>query len=156
MDEWKQMISVANIFSDATKILEAVQSALDTKLGEAKNLSLRTVIPVIVLKSFACEMYLKSQLSHNGNTSIPRQHNLYELYRNLNSQTKTKINKKLKSKMIMVNHNYKIDDIDRDIQGVSKAFEQWRYFYEDSYSIDLQFLNVFYDTLMDPSIRPPL
>jgi hypothetical protein len=157
MDEWKEMISVANIFNDSTKMLEVLQKALlNVKKDSSIKLSSTTTIPIIVLKAFACEMYLKSYLSKNGSTSIPKTHNLYELYRNLNKTMKSKINKLLVSKMKMSNKNYNQSNIESDIQSVANTFEEWRYFYESNYTLNILFLNTFYDTLIDPLIRPRL
>jgi HEPN domain-containing protein len=157
MEEWKEMISVANIFSDSTKMLETLQMALlKVKNDESVKLSKTTMIPIIVLKAFACEMYLKSYLSKDGSSSIPKTHNLYELYRNLNKTTKNKINKTLVSKMNMINKNYNQSSIESDILSVANTFEEWRYFYESNYTLNFLFLNTFYDTLIDSSIHPPV
>lgn len=155
MEEWKKMISVANIFSDSIQMLEVLKKAISKEKNcEFDYLSKTTNIPVIVLKAFACEMYLKSYLSKDGSISIPRRHNLYELYRNLSRNTKSKVNRILLDKMKISNKDYKQLDIDLDISKVANAFEEWRYFYEGDYSIDLYFLNAFYDTLNSLSRLP--
>ena len=155
MEEWIAIISVANIFSDSTKMLEAIQKALEkVKASDTNRLAATSLIPIIVLKAFACEMYLKSYLSKEGSRSIPKTHNLHELYRNLDKTTKAKINKLLMTKMKMININYVQSNIEQDILSVANAFEEWRYFYESNYKLNFIFLNTFYDTLIDPLIRP--
>lgn len=76
MEEWEKIISVANIFSDSTKLLKVFQTALSKQNNsDAVNISKQTIIPTVGLKAFACEMYLKSYLSKGGATSIPKTHN---------------------------------------------------------------------------------
>lgn len=155
MNDWKKMISVANIFSDSTKMLEVLQVALsNNENNEAVKIASTTTIPIIVLKAFACEMYLKAYLSKEGSSSIPKTHDLHLLFRNLSKQGKSRINFKLLSKLQQSNKEYKSDDLEKDLIGVSNAFEEWRYFYEKSNHINIQFLNMFYETLRELSLSP--
>ena len=156
MEDWKKLISVANVFNGSTKILDAVSDGLSKqKSKDAIDISLHTLIPSIVLKAFACEMYLKTYIANQGGT-VPKTHDLYELFRNINKVTRAKISKLLIQMCLQsVDPEYNLDKLDNDIKKISLAFEEWRYFYEKSNTIDIQFLNIFLKALTDPSITPP-
>ena len=155
MEEWKGMKSVADVFSNSTFMLKAISSALDAQVEvKHKELMASAYIPQIVLMAFSCEMYLKSYISFQGGT-VPRVHDLYELYRNLNKKIKSKLNKIITQKMRNYRQSYMIDNVEDDIRKIADVFEEWRYFYEKNNSIDIQFLESFFSSLKDPSIALP-
>lgn len=155
MNDWKKIVSVANIFSDSTKMLEVLQVALSkNESNDALKIAATSTIPIIVLKAFACEMYLKAYLSQEGSSAIPRTHDLYLLFRNLSKQGKSRIKSKLLLKLQHSDKEYRVDDLEKDLIGVSNAFEEWRYFYEKSNHINMHFLNMFYETLRELSVPP--
>src|SRR5690554_1843918 len=119
MEEWKGMKSVADIFSNSTFMLKAIADALDAQTDvKNKELMASAYIPQIVLKAFSCEMYIKSYISFQGGT-VPKMHNLYELYRNLNNQFKSKLKKIITQKMKVHKNDYTIDDVEVDIKNIA-------------------------------------
>ncbi len=103
------------------------------------------IYPFIVNKSFACELYLKTILKMNGQ-QIPRGnrgHMLNELFNEVCEKEKLLEN-------ISKSFRMKKDLITEEINGISKAFEEWRYIYEkDENQLNYGFLNGFCDFLDD-------
>jgi hypothetical protein len=52
--------------------------------------------------------------------------------------------------------NYDDSRVEDDIKLISHTFQEWRYFYEKDNNINLQFLEVFFNSLKNKTISPPL
>ncbi len=156
MDEWTKIVSVANIFNDATKMLNVMSKALIKQNNQnAHKIASHVTIPVIVLKAFACEMYLKAFISLQGSV-VPKVHDLAVLFRNVNKSTRIKLYKKMIALGLNIDPDYNQSKVDDDINKIAHSFEEWRYFYEKANSIEVWFLDIFLASLTDSTILPPI
>ncbi len=86
------------------------------------------VFPAIVCLVFSIELKLKFLIYVQKNILV-EEHELDELYKNLDSETQTK----LKTKMENLGHN----DFDSILQVESKSFVTWRYIYESDSKLNI-------------------
>lgn len=68
MASWQDAQQGANPFISATRILEMVAEGGKQQLGneQGNQFWMHTMIPVIVMKSFSCELMLKAILLHDN------------------------------------------------------------------------------------------
>lgn len=137
----------ANAFATSALILDKIANAgiyNDNFSRLNKTAMAHTIIPAIVLKTFSCELYMKSLLTISN---IKRIHKLDELFMCLSKEDKDNIQEIIIC-ILSKNKSYEIDDFNKDLRKVSNAFVEWRYFYEDSkIEINLEFLNALFGTL---------
>lgn len=133
----------AQVFGTAAIILSNVaETALKTDNQIEKQTMAQNIIPCIVLKAFSCELYLKF-LSQNN--SIKNVHKLDELYDNLSENDRNTI-----KKSVMVQLGECDETLFRTgLNNITNAFVDWRYFYENPRSINLEFLNCLFNALLE-------
>ena len=106
----------------------------------------QNIIPAIVLKAFSCELFMKS-LVVTGN--IKKIHKLDELFNNLSQNDKDVIKERVVNAMINKLGTYDENSFNTDLGNVANAFVDWRYFYENPRTINLDFLNSLFTVLWD-------
>lgn len=118
-----------------------------TKLTFRGNQHLIRVFPFIVNKAFACEVYLKLLLSHQGfdfKTLKPTErHDLFVLYKNTNTDFKKNFYSYFASTF---GKKATSDFLESEIEKISNVFVKWRYIYEniaEAQSVNSGFLNAF-------------
>ena len=107
--------------------------------------------PAIVNSAFACEVFLKTLILFHGITA-KKQHGIKELYELLPADTK----ESLKEATIADYGGGWIDSFGRTrLEGISDAFVQWRYSYEQmgSLNVDMGFLAAFRNSLREACCR---
>ena len=72
---------------------------------------------------------------------------LDELFNCLSDTDKCAIKSEVVSKMNGTIGQYADGDFGVDLGKVANAFVDWRYFYEDTRTINIDFLNILFDTL---------
>ena len=98
-------------------------------------------VPAIVNMAFACELYMKSILILNTETS--KEHNLNELYHTLPPKIKEKIQQKF---------NSDTPYFQESLNKVADCFEECRYLYEyETLTVNLPFLWRFAEVLKEIS-----
>lgn len=100
-------------------------------------------LPWIVNGAFACEIGLKYILSRNG-ISTSKVHLLHVLLNHLPNNDKTAIGDRLKN-----SNNYQDDYIDNSILLISNAFYNFRYSYEHTLVIDMDFAANFFNAVYE-------
>ena len=80
-------------------------------------------IPVIVNGVFALELYLKSLVSERKRKSIG--HDISKLFSAIDHKYQEKIKERVEKELKMWQQTF-----DDALQGISNAFEHWRYIYE--------------------------
>lgn len=114
---------------------------LDDKI-DFKTISDYT-LPWIVNGAFACEIGMKYILSRNG-ISISKVHLLHVLFNHLPNNDKAAIWDRLKS-----SYSYQDDYINDSILLISNAFNNFRYSYERTLSIDMDFAANFFNAVYE-------
>lgn len=94
-------------------------------------------IPWIVNGSFACEVGMKYILQQN-NIEFDKVHLLHELYNLLPDSHKMAITKELFEKF----PSYTLEQLNQEILLLSDAFCNFRYFYENSLTVNMHFFKV--------------
>lgn len=131
-------------FAKASKYLEGLSKKAVFGVGPIGDIPM--MVPSIVLGALACEVGLKTLLRIEGKTD-ERKHELKILYQKLDESHKSEISQKLLVSMKEKDDNYNEKNLDEDLDEVNKAFIDWRYFYEKSQSISIDFLNEFYKSI---------
>lgn len=137
----------ANAFASSALILDKIANTgiyndNFSKLNKAAMA--HTIIPAIVLKTFSCELYMKSLIAISN---IKKIHKLDELFMCLSEEDKDNIQGIIIC-ILSKNDSYGIDNFNKDLKKVANAFVEWRYFYEKSkININLEFLNALFGTL---------
>lgn len=146
MERTKEEIEAgARVFGQAAHTLGVVgQAVLKADDFKGKEIIAQNIIPSIVLKAFSCELFLKSLVSTGD---IKKIHKLDELFECLNPTDKESIKKSVVKKMVNTVKQYAKNDFDVDLSKVANAFVDWRYFYEDTRTINIEFLNSLFDVL---------
>lgn len=137
----------ARVFGQAANTLGVVGEAVlkaDDFVG--KQMIAQNIIPAIVLKAFSCELFMKS-LVVTGN--IKKIHKLDELFNNLSQNDKDVIKERVVNAMINKLGTYDENSFNTDLDNVANAFVDWRYFYENPRTINLDFLNSLFTVLWD-------
>ena len=151
-----------SIFEDEIFILPISKN--NNKCGKIKIDNLTTlyfngnkyvtrIIPYIVNKSFACELYLKLILALfniNYNDLQPRmRHSLFELYNKLPSNSKSIIFNEIKKiEYVFMNWRYIHETIDRE-NTIDSGFLTWFSDVLDKYAIYLIKIELQYDVNLD-------
>lgn len=135
----------ARVFGQAAHTLGVVgQAVLKADDFKGKEMIAQNIIPSIVLKAFSCELFMKS-LVLSGD--IKKIHKLDELFNCLSDTDKCAIKSEVVNKMNGTIRQYADGDFEVDLGKVANAFVDWRYFYEDTRTINIDFLNILFDTL---------
>lgn len=98
------------------------------------------VVPAIVNKTLACEIFLKALLIHQGIMPGGRGndlHNLFELWKQLPED--------IKAKILQACHRKASEQsaFEKDLEQIALAFFEWRYIYElKTANLNLQFLDI--------------
>lgn len=141
----KEIEAGARVFGQAAHTLGVVgQAALKADEFKGKEIIAQNIIPSIVLKAFSCELFMKS-LALTGN--IKKIHKLDDLFNCLSDADKEAIKSGVINKMISIIGQYAESDFSVDLGKVANAFVDWRYFYEDTRTIKIEFLNSLFDIL---------
>lgn len=133
-------------FQTACSFLEGSKRCLIPKVN-ADGSILTPQVPAIVMLSFACELFLKSQMLQDGTSQ--RGHKLDDLF-----------NQNKKDFQALVATYYKLktkrDDtkLRADLISLSSSFQEWRYLYEAGkrYKIRFQLLISFAQSLLEACI----
>lgn len=137
----------ARVFGQAANTLGVVgEAALKANDFAGKQMIAQNIIPAIVLKAFSCELFMKS-LVVTGN--IKKIHKLDELFNNLSQNDKDVIKERVLNAMINKLGSYDENSFYTDLGNVANAFVDWRYFYENPRTINLDFLNSLFTVLWD-------
>jgi len=122
-----------------------------TKITFRGNQHLVRVFPFIVNKAFACEVYLKLLLTHQGfdfkMLKPTERHNLFLLYKNTDTYFKQNFYSYFASTF---GEKATVDFLESEIEQISNVFVKWRYIYEnitEAQSVNSGFLNAFCDYL---------
>lgn len=135
----------ARVFGQAAHTLGVIgQAVLEADEFKGKEIIAQNIIPSIVLKAFSCELFMKSlAVSEN----IKRIHKLDELFKILSDTDKCTIKTKVIDRMNDMIGQYTESNFLVDLGKVANAFVDWRYFYENTRTINIEFLNILFDTL---------
>ena len=153
---YEEIKNGAYMFSIATKALEAMGNAglTDVQNGKSGGVLAHMMIPSFVLKAFSCELALKSLVvKEQGN--VKDIHKLNVLYHMLGEPTKNSIANAIIGKMKVHNASYGMTEFLKDLDGVANVFVDWRYFYEDSRSLNILFFGELFDELMKYVVTEP-
>lgn len=135
----------ARVFGQAAHTLGVVgQAVLKADDFKGKEMIAQNIIPSIVLKAFSCELFMKSLVLSGDTKKI---HKLDELFNCLSDTDKCAIKSEVVNKMNETIGQYADGDFVVDLGKVANAFVDWRYFYEDTRTINIDFLNILFDTL---------
>ena len=112
-------IEKQNLYKEATVFYELAECGRNN-IPEKENVE--SYIPYIVNMSFATELYFKLLLINNGKTIDKVKvlnHNLYDLYNELEEKQKDKIYEMFKRPIIY--------SIPNELNKIATAFPDWRY-----------------------------
>ncbi|MGW8956958.1 hypothetical protein [Paenibacillus sp. NPDC055715] len=102
-------------------------------------------VPAITTAAFSCELALKS-ICQSLNGKAPKGHDLYKLFKTLDESTRKDIMNRtinaynLKSEILKVDDRIDENNFNNLLTYHKDSFTIWRYFYEGSPSIDLDFI----------------
>lgn len=109
------------------------------------------MVPAFVLMSFSCELFLKALAIKNGNT-VKNVHELNDLFEIISDQDKTNISNAVINDIAKITKNkYSCSDFNNDIDNISNTFKEWRYYYENSKSLNILFLKSLFNVLINYS-----
>ena len=124
-----------------------------TKITLRGNQYLVRVFPFVVNKAFACEVYLKLLLTHQGfdlkTLKQSERHNLFVLFKNTNNDFKIKFYSYFISEY---SEKANEDFLNKEIEQIANVFIKWRYIYEnieEAKAVNSGFLNAFCEYLND-------
>lgn len=109
--DYKQIATLGNSFLDAAKICN------NSKIEEV-GWSHHLIVPIITNMSFACELFLKAILKHDG-MQQKKVHRLVDLFNELGADRKMEIIGAENAEEYMIK-----------LTNISNLFEEWRYIYE--------------------------
>lgn len=137
-------------FANAAKALGVIGEAGLAQLKEesAYKLLAQTMIPAITLKAFSIELALKALVVKNGK-NYGNLHELNKLYIEISEDDRDKIKRNVVSQMKIVDANYNDTKFQEDLDAISRTFIDWRYFYEDTRTVNGKFLNVLFDYMIE-------
>lgn len=122
-----------------------------TKITLRGNQYLVRVFPFVVNKAFACEVYLKLLLTHQGfdlkTLKQSERHNLFVLFKNTNNDFKIKFYSYFISEY---SEKANEDFLNKEIEKIANVFIKWRYIYEnieEAKAVNYGFLNAFCEYL---------
>ncbi|EKN70399.1 HEPN domain-containing protein [Schinkia azotoformans] len=102
-------------------------------------------VPAITTAAFSCELALKNIL-HSEKGKTPRGHDLYKLFNQLNQQTRKDIMERTiqayncKAEILSVTSRISEKDFFILLNLHKDTFTIWRYFYEGTPNLDLDFI----------------
>ena len=135
----------ARIFGQAAHTLGIIgEAVLNAEPFTGREVIAQNIIPAIVLKAFSCELFIKSLAM---SADIKKIHKLNELFHYLRPSDRAQIKSSVINIMAKNDEQYTEHNFSVDLDNVANAFVDWRYFYEDTKSINLHFLNALFDTL---------
>lgn len=141
--EWENFKTAATAFETSVIILEVAQKA-NVQINDKDiryQYTAQTLIPLIVLKSFSCELLLKSIISYEKH-EVPKIHNLKKLYYRLNGKTQNIIKEIVLRGFQSIGFEYNEKFFKYDLASNANLFEDWRYFFEKSVSANTQFVDI--------------
>lgn len=137
--DFREMFYVACSFTDTA------ERAVGDKTIEKEGWMRQNIIPEIVNRAFACEIFLKAMLTYK-NIKFKRNHNLFELWKKLSKELSNKVEGEI-YECIELEESVSLDDL---INKIANAFNEWRYIYEENLkSVNLGFLKIFNDSLRE-------
>lgn len=137
----------AKVFGQAAHTLGVIgQAALKADEFTGKQMIAQNIIPSIVLKAFSCELFFKSLIVAQQD-DIKNIHKLDQLFAHINDTDKSTIKSLVISQLSITNQHYNEINFDTDLGKAANAFVDWRYFYEEPRSINIEFLDVLFDVL---------
>lgn len=145
---YEEIRNGANIFATATNALDAIGSAglLQVEQGSARSEMAQMMLPAIVLKAFSCELALKA-LAAKNQESVDSIHKLNELYRKISKDMQNQISTTVIIAMKETLPEYSDVDFADDLNKVAKVFVDWRYYYENSRSLNFAYLHSFFNAV---------
>lgn len=105
------------------------------------------MIPAITLKAFSIELALKALVVKNGK-NYGNLHELNKLYIEISEDDRDKIKRNVVSQMKISDANYNDIKFQEDLDAISRTFIDWRYFYEDTRTVNSLFLNALFDYMI--------
>ena len=139
----------ARIFGQAANTLGVLaKAALKADEFTGKEIISQNIIPSIVLKAFSSELFLKSIVYAND---IPKIHKLDDLFELIGNRNKKDIQDSIIKKMQHFSKQYNENNFSTDLSEVANAFIDWRYFFEGTRSININFLDSLFYTLWEHS-----
>lgn len=138
----------ARIFEGAAISLEAIDLGMRAITGESFS---SRIIPIIVLKAFSCELFLKYKISFDYKKADKSKdnHALNTLFEKLEEAKKQHLKEEIIHKMQFMGYDYDETCFDADLINVAKAFEDWRYYYEKNRNTKFLFLYALFDSLRE-------
>ena len=128
----KTIIADANMFYHTFNILT---SKMDEGILNQNQMNMALIVPATVNGSLACELYMKSMLA-----TIPRKHKLNDLFDLLDGNVK----KFITTIMVDIGKNkdasYDENRFMNELGQYGDSFIEWRYFYENEPTIDINFI----------------
>jgi hypothetical protein len=134
------------IFASAQDYHIACESLLEAR-KENGSRQFRVAGPMMSLAGFACELFLKCLLTDFKISTIPRTHELSELFKNFPRKLKTFLQKEWATCVQQTNSGLLIEklDVGEAIDSVSAHFTNWRYRFEQPRgSLDFSQPSVFF------------
>lgn len=150
---YNEVHNAAIIFANSAKILNAAwEKGLKPNVSKSNsNVLLQNMVPAFVLMSFSCELFLKALAIKNGNT-VKNVHELNDLFEIISDQDKTNISNAVINDIAKITKNkYSCSDFNNDIDNISNTFKEWRYYYENSKSLNILFLKSLFNVLINYS-----
>lgn len=143
----KRMFEHACAFCDCARSCEIEPNTIEYRLRSHTSAG-------IVNSAFACEIFIKTLLVHQGRTvGQIRGHKLKDLwqdYKSLDNATATSIEQNIREWYNSSDNSL----FDRLLDEASNAFEYWRYIYEqDSATLNINFLRGFRTLLREVSCQ---
>lgn len=139
------------VFAQASNTLSVVaNAALKADDFVGKQLIALNLVPAIVLKSFACELFLKGLAVNN----VLKEHRLDILFNNISFEDKNYIIKSVCNNIKNnTNSEYDTNQFNDDLQNIANAFVDWRYFFESKRTIKILFLDALFEVLRQYKIK---
>lgn len=74
---------------------------------------------------------------------------LSKLFIEISEDDRDKITRNVVSQMKIVDANYNDTNFQEDLDAISRTFIDWRYFYEDTRTVNGKFLNILFDYMIE-------
>ncbi len=145
MEEFKTALISANMFySAADDLINYNQQKIDDQVEMLEKLKIKAqyMFPEVVLKSFACELYLKSIILNEGNAHN-NIHKLHILFNKVKEETKNQLIEAFMYSYKALTSKEFGDDFYIKLEETSNTFIESRYWHEGFNKIEYSFLNSF-------------
>ena len=146
---YEEIRNGAHIFKNATYFLDSIGNiGLNLPEGHTNKMALsQMMIPTIVFKAFTCELTLKALVAKNQQ-SVDIGHKLNVLYQKIDKTIQQEISTSVIAAMQTSNPAYSDADFLEDLDKIAKVFIDWRYYYENSQSLNYAFFDSFYNIVI--------